>query len=283
MTIHEKVVELLHAFVFSGKLIPGDCDFFSTFDESGQSYVGFGSLIMHNEEVWGYRLGKKIKNGSKVYCSSDFNYCRDFANSIITDIELQLYNTEAMEQYKNVQNYLYHLYKKIMLAQKINSEKMGEFSNPICHKVGLEFVVNGEMGEESIGTTIDEDGPLFAVDNFEWVDDVKIEDKEGNCFYDRDEVDDIIGRFKDNEDIIKVVSLFRRHTRARMNVERLGDGVYNISFTHWDIWRDNKNSWMEAIGQIKKQVGSYTSSTYLEISGTYDELDTMINLVRGDR
>jgi len=286
MEIKDRILELLNLAVF-GKSNPEhsifsickdneDCDFYDC-------RIGIKNIDNHNYVLFGNAKGRIVKSGKKEYKDELELYCRDWADCFISTIKISLFDTIGGRKYQNVYNYLKHLDKKVQAAEKINKE-IEEHWGFIYETCCTTFSVQGNVGEENI--KVDEaiqNGPMYLLSNLSWTETEPISLTDDDDLV-MEYVEDFLDRIMAEEDIIRVAKLFTDvGITCRKEMDRHEDDSYTVTFPSWNIWRNNEMAWVEKIGEVIPDQNSFLSSEHLEINGTYEEIETMINLIRGDR
>lgn len=286
MEIKDRILELLNLAVF-GKSDPKhsifgiykdneDCDFYDC-------RIGIKGVKYYNNELFGNAGGRIVRRGKKEYTDDLELYCRDWADCFISTIKISLFDTIGGRKYKNIYNYLKHLDKKVQAAEKINKE-IEEHWPFICDTCYTTFSVQGDAGEENI--KVDEpiqNGPMYLLSNLNWseTEPISLTDEDDLIM---DNVTDFLERIEAEKDVIQVAKLFTDvGITCRKEIDRHEDDSYTVTFPSWNIWKNNEIAWIEQIGEVIPDQNSFLSSEHLEINGTHEEIETMINLIRGDR
>ena len=294
MEIKDKILEILIFRVFGSDLSKGllldrpfSCDLI---DEDNKSCcIGIANISWYNLDVWGSSRGKLIKNGRLTYKDADEQFCYDWVESFLSDISVLLFSPGSKPNYANVYNYLRVLYKKMITADELNrkfeKEKPELFS--LCN---IYFEVCGNVGEETVGVSqASSKSPLYLLEDFEWIETKKIPvnfcgDTGGGV--DMDSFYEFIQGLEDNKDKILLAKLFIDYTgqNAVMSkkITKLDNGAFEVSLNNWDLWKNRDIEWLEQIGE-KKTGGFFVTYNNLVITGTYDEIETMLCLVKGEK
>lgn len=284
MKIYEKVLELLDIRVFGkeagevSQLFLGNKDG----NERDAYRIGLGDISWYNEEMWGDGLGKLLINGAFDYKEEYCDYCEEWVNSFFSDIKVRLFMTSEMGYFKNVYNYLKSVRRKKDSSDKAFDIYFKEYRDLdlLCPLI---FNVGGHIGNENISAKCSEyNSPINMLDNLEWVENENIPcTVDGDCC--EDDVRRFFDRIRNDMDIIKVSKLFTdAGVVARKNIERLEDDVYKITFSNWNIWRNDEKEWVEKMGEIVYDY-TYIRTDNLIVQGTYEELENMINLLHGGK
>ena len=285
MEIKDRILELLNLAVF-GKSNPKHSIFDSYKDDEYGLYdcrIGIKSIDNHNYVLFGNAKGRIVKSGKKEYNDELELYCRDWADCFISTIKISLFDTIGGRKYKNIYNYLKHLDKKVQSAEKINKEieEHWDFIYDVCC---TSFGVQGDIGEENIRVNeVIQNSPVYLLDNLSWseTEPIILTDEDDLVMED---VEDFLDRIMAEEDIIRVAKLFTDvGIMCRKEIDKHEDDSYTVTFPSWNIWRNNEIEWIEKIGEVIPDQSSFLLSEHLEINGTYEEIETMINLIKGDR
>lgn len=285
MEIKDRILELLNLAVF-GKSNPKHSIFDSYKDDEYGLYdcrIGIKSIDNHNYVLFGNAKGRIVKSGKKEYNDELELYCRDWADCFISTIKISLFDTIGGRKYKNIYNYLKYLDKKVQSAEKINKE-IEEHWGFIYEVCCTSFGVQGDVGEENIRVNeVIQNSPVYLLDNLSWseTEPIILTDEDDLVMED---VEDFLDRIMAEEDIIRVAKLFTdMGVMCRKEIDRHEDNSYTVTFPSWNIWRNNEIEWIEKIGEVIPDQSSFLLSEHLEINGTYEEIETMINLIKGDR
>lgn len=285
MEIKDRILELLNLAVF-GKSNPKHSIFDSYKDDEYGLYdcrIGIKNIDNHNYVLFGNAKGRIVKSGKKEYNDELELYCRDWADCFISTIKISLFDTIGGRKYKNIYNYLKYLDKKVQSAEKINKE-IEEHWGFIYEVCCTSFGVQGDVGEENIRVNeVIQNSPVYLLDNLSWseTEPIILTDEDDLVMED---VEDFLDRIMAEEDIIRVAKLFTdMGVMCRKEIDRHEDNSYTVTFPSWNIWRNNEIEWIEKIGEVIPEQNSFLSSEHLEINGTYEEIETMINLIKGDR
>lgn len=285
MEIKDRILELLNLAVF-GKSNPKHSIFDSYKDDEYGLYdcrIGIKNIDNHNYVLFGNAKGRIVKSGKKEYNDELELYCRDWADCFISTIKISLFDTIGGRKYKNIYNYLKYLDKKVQSAEKINKE-IEEHWGFIYEVCCTSFGVQGDVGEENIRVNeVIQNSPVYLLDNLSWseTEPIILTDEDDLVMED---VEDFLDRIMAEEDIIRVAKLFTdMGVMCRKEIDRHEDNSYTVTFPSWNIWRNNEIEWIEKIGEVIPDQSSFLLSEHLEINGTYEEIETMINLIKGDR
>lgn len=287
MKIYEKVLDLLKLRVFE-EIPEGKGYVLFSGQFCGTSYndfrIGISDVPWYNEALWGDGYGKLLKNGGLTYEKCYRKFCDEWVDSFISDIDVQLFFSPGLKRYGNVFDYLRGLKAKKESANRLFDEYINDYGElaGICPLI---FNVNGEIGDESIGIKLDEtsNNPAGMLENVSWIEDACIIcDEEEN--YIENMAKEFFDRLNKELDILKVSKLFSDvNIVCRRTIYRNDDGTYRVKFENWGLWRSNNKEWVEKLGQIEYEQGFFSNTIEnLIINGSYEEISTMIDLLKGE-
>lgn len=281
MKIADKILELLNYMVFQDD---SDHDFFVIGCEettNNDCHIGLRGIDWYNFDIFGNSFGKLLKNGLLEYKQEHYTYCMEWADCFFKDINLFIYGDEVIKKHKNVYNYLNHLSKKMKSLDNLKNKLESEYPE-LLSLYDIEVELHGEVGKEIIKICeIPRTSPLYLLENFDWLSEYYFitdqnEDIEDIVF------DTFLKKMKENEDIANLSMLFSdRDVIASKRIEKLENGEYKVIFGSWNIWKNSDIDWIETIGEMVQTPFSYFSQKDLVITGTYQQIETMINLLRG--
>jgi len=286
MEIKDKILEILIFMTFGND--PKYLFSVSNIEDNAKScYIGISNVLWYNSDVWGNANGKFIENGRLSYKDEYEQFCKDWVESFLSDIRVRLFYPNSVYKYSSVYDYLRKLHNKYVASIDLNAKFEREFPElySLCNFV---FDVCGNVGEETVGVfNVGRESPLYLLDDYEWLEHEKIIKIDENGCVDLGSFYQFIQRLEDNKDKIQLAKLFNDYAGENVTcskrIVKLDGGVYEFSFLSWDLWKNKEIEWLEQIGEIKKEPGYFTSFTNLVITGTYEEIETMLELVKGGK
>lgn len=275
MYIWEAVLSELKLAVFGN--VTFDCGDFFSIDYECQDgddcciYLALGEVMDWNAKVFGKMGGKYLRFGRKHYNPEyDREFVDRWVDSFLKDIAVWI------DKDDDVLIYLERLYNKRESCSYARFVDLDSFNDNVWVRLG------GEIGHEKVVLDRGLDYLYYYLVNYDWLDGYELEtDKEGNVT--EEAMDVLFGKLRSLGWVDKIAELFLGNIESGLGrnccqVLDLGKGKYKVEFSYWEVFNHGKEelSWLEAIG-VKDQYGS------LVVEGTYKELETMVNLVRGDR